>query len=126
MKYYEFTIIPERKLIKEKNFGLWTREVATQYYKDYKEAVKSLLGKPWAELVDLSEWKVSEQEVVKIVGRHLKWSKENGLQASANIIPGPLERLQARRMLQEGGITDMSEIFETEKEALEWLRSRGF
>jgi hypothetical protein len=125
-KYYEFEIISERRIIREKAYGVWTKEIAEQFLQDFKKAAKPLLGDSWAKLVDLKDWKTSQQDTVDIVAKHLEWARTHGMAYSANIIPSATARMQVRRMMQQGGTSDFSDVFETEDAALEWLKENGF
>ena len=126
MKYFEFEILKDRKIIKEKIIGLWTKEIAEDYVKEFEKNVTPLLSDEWSKLVDLNEWKTSQAEIVAIIGKHLEWARKNRMAFSANIIKSAIARGQLRRMFQEGGTDAFSEVFETEELALDWLKEKGF
>ena len=126
MKYYEFEILEDRRIIKEKIVGLWTKDIAENYSEDYKIAIKPLLSSEWAKLVNLNDWKTSKPDVIDILANHLVWVRTNKMAYSANIIQNTVARGQLRRMFYEGGTIGFSEVFETEKLALQWLKDKGF
>ncbi len=123
---YIFNVDLKRKIIKEKIIGMWKKEIAVQYNEDFKKAVAPLINESWSKLVDLSEWVVSDQDTVDEIGKHLKWTLDNNMAFSANIVPVSAKRLQLKRMFVEGGTDSFSDVFETEKAALDWLKEKGF
>lgn len=64
MKQYAFSVIAIRRLMRETVIGVIDEETARAYVKDFKVAARPLLGKPWALLTDLTQWKTSKPEVV--------------------------------------------------------------
>lgn len=126
MKNYEFHILPGKSVMKEKIYGMWDAQIATEYVENFKKAAQPLIRNPWALLSDLNEWKTSKQEVIEIVGQSLKWAMKNNMVCNANILTNALDRLQLQRTLKEGGVWDIAKVFENEFQALSWLKERGF
>lgn len=123
---YEFYVIPERRIMKEKMYGFWNKEIATRYFEDYKKAVKPLLGKPWVKCLDLRDWHPSNPKVMKILSKHINWAMRNNLKYSANIVELNIPELQMNTILKSGIPVLTYKFFKDEKKALEWLESQGF
>ena len=119
---YSFEVDPESRVIYEKIYGIWRKETAVSYHDDFREAVKPLIGTPWAKLVDLSNWKTSFPDMVQVVARHLRWCRDNGLSLSINIIDNTSTFRQLNEMFTGGGTRDISHTFRTRAEGERFLR----
>ncbi len=116
----------ERKLIREKIYGIWKDETAHLYHAEFIKVAQPLIGGKWAKLIDLNNWRSSYPEVVDIVGEHLRWCVENGMALSVNIIENPVTSGQLKRMFTTGGTEEISRIFRTINEGDKFLRENGF
>ena len=116
----------ERKIIKEKIYGIWKKETAEEYHRDFMEEVKPLIKGKWGKIIDLRNWKSSYPEVVDVIGEHLRWCRENGMVVSANIIDNPVTLSQLKRMFGIAGTENISKVFSSVKEADRYLRENGF
>jgi hypothetical protein len=116
----------DRKLIREKIYGIWKEETAILYHEEFVKEAQPLINGKWAKLIDLGNWKSSYPEVVTVVGEHLRWCIENGMVYSVNIIENPITRNQLMRMFSLGGSDNISLIFSTIKEGDKFLRENGF
>jgi hypothetical protein len=123
---YSLEILPGRRVLSEQIRGLWRAETAHRYVADFREAVRPLLGAPWALLTDLSRWATSPPEIVEIIGGQLAWQRENGMAYNANVVPSATQRLQFNRMLVEGGVEDVCHVFPDMGAAEAWLKQHGF
>lgn len=123
---YTIEIDTDRKLVLEKIYGIWKKETAEEYYNEFRESVAPLVGKEWAKLINLCNWKSSYPEIVDVIGEHLKWCRENGMVLSVNVIDNPVTIRQLKRMFTVGGIEDISEICKSQAEAERLLKSRGY
>lgn len=117
---------PDRKIIREKIYGIWKEETANDYYREFMETAKPLLKGPWAKLIDLRNWKSSYPEIIEIIGQHLKWCRENGMVYSVNVIDNPVTLSQLKRMFGIGGTEEISRVFRTVEEADRFLKENGF
>ena len=88
--------------------------------------VKPLIGKPWARLNDLSNWKTASEEVIDVIGELLQWCIENNMVHSVYIIDNPITYGQLMRMVSRGKARDISKTFRTRKEAEKYLKEKGF
>jgi hypothetical protein len=116
----------DRKLIREKIYGIWKEETAILYHEEFMKVAAPLIKGKWAKLIDLGNWKSSYPEVIKIIGDHLRWCVENGMIYSVNIIENPITRSQLKRMFSLGGSENLSLIFTSIKEGDKFLQEKGF
>jgi hypothetical protein len=118
----------DRSLITSKIYGVWKKETAEDYHAEYKEVAKPILetGKPWAKVVNLSNWKSSYPEMTKVIGEHMRWSSQNGNVLSIYIIDDPITRNQLKKMFQIGSTRKLSKTVRTREEAEKLLVENGF
>lgn len=114
---YSFRVDAERAIIYAKVHGLWKADVAKSYHEDFKEEVKPLLGKPWAKLIDLSNWRTSYPEVIAVIGKHMLWSTQNGCALSVYVLNNPSTFKQLHQMFSKGRISEVALTFRTLAEA---------
>ncbi len=116
----------DRRLILEKIYGSWTKETARSYHEEFMHVAAPLLGSPWAKVVNLTNWKSSYPDMIKVVGEHLRWCRENGMTLSINIIDNPITKSQLKKMFSIGGTGKMSKIVRSKEEAEKLLAQNGF
>jgi len=117
---------PDRKIIIEKIYGTWNVETAREYCDEFRKVAKPLTGGKWAKLIDLIKWKSSYPEMVRIIGEHLRWCRENGMALSVNIIENRVTINQLKKMFAIGGTAGISRIVRTREEAEKILLENGF
>lgn len=127
---YSFRVDADNGIIYAKIHGLWKAETARGYHEDFKVEVAPLLGRPWAKLVDLSNWRTSYPEVSAVIGRHMAWSRQNGCVLSAYVLNNPSTFRQLNQMFSKGGIKEVALTFRTMAEAEKhiqenWIARRG-
>ncbi|RKX27433.1 MAG: hypothetical protein DRP46_09925 [Candidatus Zixiibacteriota bacterium] len=116
----------KRKIIREKIYGIWKKETAEDYHRDFMEEAKPLTKGKWGKIIDLRNWKSSYPEVVDVIGEHLRWCRENGMIISVNVIDNPVTLSQLKRMFVLAGTQNISKVFDSIKEADTFLRENGF
>jgi len=116
----------DRRLIREKIYGIWKENTAKLYHDDFVLEAQPLIKGNWAKLIDLRNWRSSYPEVIAIVGEHLRWCRENGMVMAANVIDNPTTLGQLKRMFAIGGTEEMSMIFQTVDGADKYLGKSGF
>ncbi len=117
--------LPNR-IIYEKIFGVWRVETAESYIEDFQEEVVDLIKKPWAKMVDLSNWKIGYPEIVELIGKHMEWCREHNMVWSVNVINNPPTYRQLHQMIAKGGIKSISKTFRTRVESEAFLMQQGF
>jgi hypothetical protein len=116
----------ERKLIIEKIYGLWKKDTAQEYHDEFVKVAQPLTGGRWAKIINLTNWKVSYPEMIRVIGEHLRWCRENGMVLSVNIIGNQATTNQLKKMFSIGGTADISKIVRTPEEAQKVLAKHGF
>jgi len=116
----------ERKIIREKIYGIWKEETARSYHDDFVKEASGLINGNWGKIIDLRNWKSSYPEVVDIIGEHLRWCLDNRMVLSVNIIDNPVTLSQLKRMFTLGGTREISKVFRSIKEGDRFLKENGF
>ncbi len=49
----------ERKIIREKIYGIWKEETARSYHEDFMAEAEPLIKGKWGKIIDLRNWKSS-------------------------------------------------------------------
>lgn len=117
---------PERPIVRSKIYGIWKKETAEQYHRDYKEAAQPLLKSKWAKLINLYNWKPSYPEVNEVIGDHIRWCHENNAVYSVYVVDNPVTRNQLKKMIAHSELPEATRIFKTLEEGEAFLKDRGF
>ena len=62
--HYNIDVDTDRKIAVAKIYGIWKAALALEYHNEYKKLVDPLLGRGWAKLTNLTNWKSSYPEIV--------------------------------------------------------------
>lgn len=119
---YSFEVDEKNAVIYEQITGSWKKDTAKRYHDDFMVEVKPLLGKPWAKLVDLRQWKTSYPDMVKVIGGHLSWCKQHNLALAINVLNNPSTYRQLNEMFPHGGVEEIEHVFRTMEEAQAFLK----
>lgn len=119
---YSFRVDADNSIIYAKVHGLWKADTAKGYHDDFKVEVQPLLGKPWAKLIDLSNWRTSYPDVITIIGKHMLWSTQNGCALSVYVLNNPSTFKQLHQMFSKGRISEVAVTFRTMAEAERHLK----
>ncbi len=123
---YNLEADPTRQIMFEKIYGIWRPKTAQSYVRDFEAEAIKLVDKPWAKLIDLSNWKTADPEVIRIIGEHLAWCREHNMVWSVNIINNPVTYSHLMRMFARGKTKPISKTFRTRTEAENFLQLNGF
>jgi hypothetical protein len=123
---YTIDVDQENAVVYAKVYGQWKPETAQKYHEDFKKEVQPLLGQPWAKIVDVSNWKTSRNEVTTVIGRHMSWSKANGVALSIYVIDNVSTFRQLNEMFVKGGTKGVSHTFRTWVEGEQYLQRHWF
>lgn len=126
--HFEYALDPDvdNAVMYEKIYGVWRPETAENYSRDYRKEAEDLIKKPWAKLIDLSNWKTGSPEVIQKIGEHLEWCRQHNMVWSVNIINNPVTYSQLQKMFSRGGTKNISKTFRTRQEAERFLKEQGF
>lgn len=119
---YTIDIDTEHAVARVKIYGLWKKETAERYHRDFAKAVQPLLGRPWAKVIDLTKWKTSYEIVIEVIGRHMEWSRENDVRLQLYILDNPSTFRQLNRMFEKGDVKAISSTFRKQEEAERYLK----
>ena len=114
---YSIDVDEIHSVIYVKIFGQWQAETAERYHQDFKKELELVMGRPWAKLVDLTNWKTSRDEGTAVIGKHMAWSKKNDISLSLYVINNASTFRQLNEMFVKGGTKDVSHTFRTREEA---------
>jgi len=123
---FTIDVVPERRLVLSKIYGIWKKETAEAYHAEYLEAVKPLLGDKWAKLTNLINWKSSYPEIVNVLGEHMRWCQNNGAEYSLYVIDNPVTRNQLQKMIDSGHANTITKLFRTMEEGNKFLAENGY
>lgn len=116
----------DRKVVYEKIYGTWKKDTAEAYHEEFMKVTGPVVGQRWAKVVNLTNWKSSYPDIIKVVGEHLRWCRENGMVMSINIIDNPITKTQLKKMFAIGGTVKMSKIVRSREDAERILVENGF
>ncbi len=119
---YSFNVDEKNRVIYVKIHGIWKAETARSYHQEFKKEVAPILGKPWAKLVDLTNWKTSYPDMIKVIGEHMDWSRNNDVALSLYVLNNPSTFRQLNEMFTSGGTKEISQTFRTMAEAEQFLK----
>ncbi len=123
---YDIDVDEDNRIVYEKIYGIWRIDTAKSYKDDFEREVQGVIDKPWAKLIDLSNWKTAHPEVIEIVGKHLEWCRKHNMQWSVNVINNTVTYGQLLKMFEKGATKEISKTFRTYKEAEEFLTAEGY
>jgi hypothetical protein len=120
--FYLIDFDANKLISSEKNIGLWSKEDYLRYHNEYVSKIQPLLGgKPWAKLVDITEYKTSD--IADVMGTHVDWMLKNNARYAAVIVSSSIAKMQVN-MVVSGKFEQKA--FTSRAEAIEWLTSKGF
>jgi hypothetical protein len=119
---YTFDVDEKNAVIYVKIFGIWKAETARSYHEDFKVEVEPILGRPWAKLIDLTNWKTSYPDVINVIGQHMDWSRRNEVALSIYVLNNPSTFRQLHEMFEAGNTKEISMTFRTYGEAEKYLK----
>lgn len=119
---YTINFDDKRKVVYEAPVGLWTKEEYAEYHSQFENKIGPATGnQSWAICSDLRKYKISD--LGDIMGKHIEWLIENNCKYSALIVDSAIVKMQINRAV--GGKLPQ-QAFLDDKEADEWLKSKGF
>ncbi len=119
---YTINYDPARKVAYDVPVGLWTKEDYSEYHNQYVNKIQPAVGnQPWAVCTDLRKYKISD--LADVMAQHVQWLADNNVKYSALIVDSAIVKMQTNRAV---GSKIPQQAFLNEKEADEWLKSKGF
>ena len=122
-----YTIIDTQSVLLVDIQGSWSRETNIQYSRDVKRHAKPLIGRRWAMLILLDEWKMSTQDSVPTIQELSQWCHNYGITHCALVYHhDALKTYQLSQMLTRATESYQTGYFETIADACEWLNKGGY
>lgn len=107
-----------------KCFDAWNIETVIRMCKEYKECIEKIYDKPWACMVDLTQWELSPPQMWEEIDTLNRWGNSNNQKYEAVICSLSIQK----SLMQESHsvLTNVeSKFFENIEEATRWLKSVG-
>lgn len=117
---FQVEIIDQTLIIK--CFDSWNLETVLRFCKEYKELVEQINDKPWACLVDLSQWELATPDMWDEIRKLNEWSNNNNQKYEAVICSLSLQKAMVAK--SHTAFTNVeTSFFENREQAYEWLNS---
>lgn len=123
---YSFDLDEKNRVLYGKIYGVWKKDTAVAFSDEQKEIVKPLLKKPWAKLMDLSNWKIAHQDVISVIGDLNHWCRKNGMEWAVYVINQPAGYAQLMKMFESGKYSDLTQTFRNRDDAEKFLTEKGY
>jgi hypothetical protein len=119
---YSFDVDEKNSVIYVKIHGIWKADTAKNYHEDFKAEAQGIIDRPWAKMIDLTNWKTSFPEVIEVVGQHMDWSRKNNCALSIYVLNHPSTFRQLNEMFAAGNTKEVSLTFRTYAEGEKYLK----
>lgn len=120
-----FNMFTEAQTIVLEVIGTWNLETAKHWEKEYKKLAGTIENKPWACLVDFTDFEFMAKEVWDFVYEVNLWSNSHNQKLESVICDSKLQR-----HFLEGAQQPLDNVtvkfFRTKQEAKAWLLDEGF
>ena len=122
---YELTV--RNQVVIAKIIGAWNKEESEQYICALKRISQDIRDKPWAIVVNLTEWELATPECDEVNIGLLKWLMENNLKKSAEVYsPSILKKMHIQNIVDQTTSKIDRQLFSNDVAAHAWLESQGF
>ena len=120
IEHGHYTISVQGNMIVSKFFGAWNLEQAQAYADHVQKISTSLLAKPWARVVDLSEWEGGGHEVVEPLKVLHLWAAQHHCEMVVFVKPALLPQFMLDKF---GALYGNYNVFDSVEQATEWVAS---
>lgn len=122
---YILEVDKQRRIVYEKNIGLWKKEDFERFDNDYMNKIIPYLGAgSWSKQSDLRQYNPSTVISPELIGEYVKRCVDKGFKCAATLIDSVTLKMQLNRSTKN---LDWEQCyFDEEKEADAWLREKGF
>ena len=124
---YTILVDKRKRIVYEKNVGIWTSEDFKRFLDDYKNIVFNELGndKPWAKFCNLSQYTVSS--IYNDLIEFLELSAKNGYTHCAIISDDLIVNAQMHEICKKAGLSySFFSGVDAFDDASNWLESNGY
>lgn len=128
MWHFEYTLDLDEKnrLIYGKIYGVWKQGTGESYADELKKLAQPLVKKPWAKIIDLSNWKTAYPEVFTIIGDLNRWCKKHNLEWTIYVVNQSVQYAQIMKMMNTGNYNSFGRTARTMAEAQKFLMEKGY
>ena len=123
---YSFDTDAKNRMMYGKIYGVWRGNTAEAYAEDFKEEAEPLIKKPWAKLINLSNWKTATPEAIDHIGRLNIWCRKNQMEWAIYIIDNTVTFPVLSKMFDKGKYRDLARTFRSHKEGEKFLADNGY
>ena len=119
---FQIKIVDQTLIVK--CFGSWNHETVLRLCKEYKELVEKINDKPWACLVDLSQWELAAPDMWDEISELNQWGNSNNQKYEVVICSMSLQKI----LMEESHtvLTNVETNFcESIEQAYKWLNNVG-
>ena len=119
-----FTFEKKGQLIISRAYDAWNKETAQSMCSECLKLAQSIKDKPWAILVDLTQWEFGTPDMWEPIEELNQWANKNNQKFEAVVCSLNIQQ----KLLEKSHeiFTEVnSQFFKTENDALQWLKSNG-
>ena len=121
--YFKIEVIDQILIVR--CFESWNIETVIKMCQEFKKHAEEINDKPWACLVDLSQWELSCPQMWDEIEKLNRWSNENQQKYEAVVCTMSIQQTLMKASQTE--LTNVeSQFFEDIEHAFHWLDSVGF
>ncbi|NVK23444.1 MAG: hypothetical protein HWE10_00815 [Gammaproteobacteria bacterium] len=106
-------------------YGSWSKETSEKMCKAFMQEVTAISNKPWACIIDLTEWELGVPEAWAPIAETNRWCAKNNQVFEAVVCTMSIQKFILKALQQELPNTE-SEFFASESQAINWLAEKGF
>ncbi|MBT9547953.1 MAG: hypothetical protein IV090_21365 [Candidatus Sericytochromatia bacterium] len=121
-KYYRIEVKENEQLIVIRVLGAWSLDAVIQYNQDLLATIKKLNHQNgFSILYDTTQGSILSEEVSAKIMEVVPELERLGLKKTALVIISAIIRMQATRLIKESALSEKTQYFASEEEALGWL-----
>lgn len=124
-KHGSYELKVNNNIVTLKAYDAWNYETITAWGKDFKNIVMHMNNKPWACLVDLTEWELGTPDGRSYLYDLHLWLNSQNLKCLAIVCALSIQKEVLEEIYRILTNVDR-EYFESIDEAVDWLSSVGF
>lgn len=120
-----FKIESNNQVITVRFLDEWNRETSVRMCREFQVIANKISDKPWACIVDLTQWNLGGPEVWEPILEVNEWCTEHGQALEAVVCNTGVQKFIMKQTHEALPKTE-SRFFETEEAAKDWLNARDY
>ena len=122
---YELNL--KNRVLVAKIIGAWNKEEGEDYFRELKSMTNNIIHQPWAMMVYLDKWELGTPGSDEVTLELIKWLAAHNLVVVAEVYsPSLLKKKHIQKMVDNSNFPINRQCFEDDKDAINWLKSKGF